>query len=291
MAELEPVLRIEATLGECPKWSARDGALWWVDIAAPSLNRFDPATGANRVIGMDEAIGCFAEREGGGFVAGLRSGVWLLDADGRKERLVANPQGEGAPSRFNDGRADPWGNFWAGTVWEPKDRPGAALWRVTPDGRCELIGDGITTSNGVAFAPDRRWAYHSDTPAHLIYRYPLDLETGEVVGEREVWKRFPEGEGRPDGAAVDAEGCYWTALFAGGRVVRLAPSGEEIGSWELPACCPTMVAFGGDDRRTLYVTTARENRPAEELARLPMSGSLFAMPVDVEGLPEPEFGG
>jgi sugar lactone lactonase YvrE len=291
MAGLEPVLRIEATLGECPKWSARDGALWWVDIAAPSLNRFDPATGENRAIGFDEAIGCFAERAGGGFIAGLRSGIWLLDAAGRKDRLAANPQGEGAPSRFNDGRADPWGGFWAGTVWEPKDRPGAALWRIAPDLGCTLIADEVTTSNGVAFSPDRRWAYHSDTPAHVVYRYPLDPDTGAVVGARKVWKRFPHGRGRPDGAAVDEEGCYWTALFAGSRVVRLSPAGEELGSWELPACCPTMVAFGGADRRTLFVTTARENRPEAELARLPLSGSLFAMPVAVPGLSEPEFAG
>jgi sugar lactone lactonase YvrE len=291
MPGLEPVLRIEAALGECPLWDAGAGVLWWVDILAPALNRFDPATGANTVIAMDEHIGCVARRAGGGFVAGLRSGLWLLDEAGAKTDFVVNPQGEGAPSRFNDGRADPWGGFWAGSIWEPRDRNGAALWRLAPDHSVTEIAGDVRTSNGLGFSPDRRWAYHSDTPAHVIYRYPLDPDTGAVTGERGVWVRFPEGHGRPDGAAVDAEGCYWSALYDGGRVVRLSPEGRKLAAFPLPARCPTMVAFGGADRRTLYVTTARAGRPEAELATLPLSGSLFAMAVDVPGLPEPEFAG
>lgn len=291
MAGFEPVLTIEARLGECPLWDAAAGVLWWVDILAPALNRFDPATGENAAIAMDEHIGCVALRRGGGFVAGMRSGIWLLDPEGRKERMLGNPQGAGDPSRFNDGRADPWGNFWAGTIWEPKDRPGGALWRVSPGGAIERIAGEVTTSNGLAFAPDKAWAYHSDTPAHVIYRYPLDPATGDVVGGRMVFRTFPHGFGRPDGAAVDAEGCYWSALYEGGRVVRLSPEGEELAAFEVPARCPTMVAFGGADLRRLYVTSAREGRPAEELAALPLSGSVFSMDVDVPGLPEPRFGG
>jgi sugar lactone lactonase YvrE len=285
------VLRVEARLGECPVWSPAEGVLYWVDILAPSLNRFDPATGANTAMPIDEDIGCVARRAGGGFVAGLRSGLWLLDDGARKLRLVANPQEPGAPSRFNDGRADPWGGFWAGTFWEPRDRPGAALYRLAPDHSVVEIESGITTSNGLAFAPDRAFAYHSDTPAHTIWRYPLDPDTGAITGPRAVFREFPRGNGRPDGAAVDAEGCYWSALYEGERVVRLSPEGEEIAAYPLPARCPTMCALGGPKLTTLFVTTAREGRPAEELARLPLSGSLFAMEVEVPGLPEPEFAG
>jgi sugar lactone lactonase YvrE len=207
----EPVLRAEATLGECPKWSARDAALYWVDILGRRLHRFDPATGRDEAVEFDEEIGCFAERAGGGFVAGMRSGLWLLDAEGRKERMAASPAVDPKKARFNDGRADPWGGFWAGTMWEGQDRPGGALYRLLPGGEVATIEPAVTISNGVAFSPDRRWAYHSDTAAGAVWRYPLDPDDGSVTGPRQVFRDF--GSERPDGAAVDEEGCYWSALF------------------------------------------------------------------------------
>lgn len=289
MAEFELVLEIAAELGECPRWSEREGVLLWADILGRTLNRFDPATGRNVATEIDEEIGCFAERAGGGFVAGLRSGIWLLGADGSKERMLAAPEAAPEKTRFNDGRADPWGGFWAGTMWEPRDRPGAKLYRLTPDHALAVIEEGITVSNGTAFSPDRRWGYHSDTRARTIWRYPLDPETGAPAGPRQVFREM--GEERPDGAAIDEEGCYWSALFGSGRVVRLSPDGEEIASFRVPVPQCTMPCFGGPDRRTLYVTTARENMDAEALARHPLSGSLFALEVDVAGLPEPVFAG
>ncbi|MFC6487461.1 SMP-30/gluconolactonase/LRE family protein [Nitratireductor sp. GCM10026969] len=286
----ETVLDARAALGECPVWSIREEVLWWVDIEAPSLNRFDPEAGVNTAIPMDENIGCIGLRDGGGFIAGLRSGLWLLDEDGSKRAPIANPQEDTTVSRFNDGRVDPWGRFWAGTIHEPRDRPAAALYRVDTDLSCHRIAGGIKVSNGVAFAPDRRTAYHADTPAHVIYRYLVDPASGEI-GERSVFRRFPEGQGRPDGAAVDAEGCYWSALYDGGRVVRLSPEGELLAEYPVPARCPTMCAFGGSDLKTLYVTSARHGRPADELAEWPQSGNLFAMRADVAGQPEPLFAG
>lgn len=290
MAALEPVVRIEAELGECPRWSAREGVLYWADILGKALHRFDPGTGRDAVVAAyDEEIGCFAEREGGGFVAGMRSGVWLLHPDGSKARMVASPEAEPGAARFNDGRADPWGGFWAGTKWEGEGAAAGRLYRLTPERELVRLAGGVAISNGVAFSPDRRWGYHSDTPAHLVWRYPLDPETGAVTGERQVFRDM--GEEMPDGAAVDEEGCYWVALFGAGRVARLSPEGEEVGSLAVPVPCPTMPCFGGPDRRTLYLTTARENRSAEELRRYPLSGSVFAIELDVSGLPEPLFSG
>jgi len=260
-----------------------------VDIEGWTLNRFDPETGDNRPMPVGEAIGCVGLRAGGGFVAGLRSGLWLLDGEGRKERFIADPQPDNTISRFNDGRVDPWGRFWAGTMHEPRDRPAAALWRVNEDLSVDRLAGEVTVSNGLAFSPDRRWAYHSDTPAHVVYRYPLDGAGNP--GERTVFHRFPAGGGRPDGAAVDEEGCYWSALFDGGRVVRLSPDGELLESRAVPARCPTMCAFAGNDLRTLYVTSARHGRPEEELVAFPESGNIFALPTEVAGLPAPEFAG
>ena len=279
----------QAALGECPLWCGARQRLWWVDIEAPAIHCFDPATGENVTIPMDENIGCLGLRASGGFIAGLRSGIWLLDAEGCKEKLIANPQLDTTISRFNDGRTDPWGRFWAGTIYEPRDRPDAMLCRVDRDLTCTRVAGDIKVSNGLAFSPDRKWMYHSDTPAHVIYRYPLD-DTG-TPGPRERFHQFPFGNGRPDGAAVDAQGFYWSALYEGGRVVRLSPAGETVAEYLVPARCPTMCAFGGSDLRTLYVTSARHGRPAEELADWPDSGNLFAMQVDIPGLSEPKFEG
>jgi sugar lactone lactonase YvrE len=281
------VLPTSALLGECPRWDEQRQVLWWVDINAPALHRFDPASGADTAIAMPENIGCFALAEGGGFIAGLRSGVWRLDDDGKPvELLAANPE-DPRTSRFNDGRCDPAGRFLAGTLDEPKAGGNAHLYRL--DGTTlEAISGGLLTSNGLAFSPDGQWLYHSDTPNFAIYRYPYDPATG-AVGARETWVRVtpvPGDRGRPDGAAVDAEGYYWSAFYEGARVVRFAPDGTVDSTYPLPARCPTMCAFGGTDLRTLYVTTARGGRSVEELAQYPQSGGVFAMRAPVAGLPE-----
>lgn len=286
---LRTVLPAQAALGECPLWAEDEQALYWVDIEAPSLNRFDPASGKNQSWSLPEHIGCVGRRRGGGFIAGLRSGLWLLDEAARPTRCIARPVADTAISRFNDGRVDPWGRFWAGTIHEPRDLPAAELFQVDASLDCRRLAGEVKVSNGLAFSPDRRWAYHSDTPNHVIYRYPLDPESGEITCPREVFHRFPVGHGRPDGAAVDVEGYYWSALYEGGRVVRLSPAGEIVAEYPVPARCPTMCAFGGPDLRTLYVTSARHGRPLDELEAYPESGNLFALRVAVAGQGEPHF--
>jgi sugar lactone lactonase YvrE len=284
------VLSAQASLGECPVWSVRERALYFADILAPAIHRFDPVSRAHGILPMPEHVGCFGLRRDGGFIAAMRSGVFLLDDSGRVERKVADNPTDPAHSRFNDGRVDAWGRFWCGTIWQPRDQDRAVLCRLDPDFSFRVIAGDLLVSNGLAFSPARDRMYHTDTPKHVLYVYPLDPVTGHLGG-RTVLKRFPEGQGRPDGAAVDAEGCYWTALFDGGRVVRLSPTGEVLAEVELPVRWPTMVAFGGPDLKTLFVTSSRENRSAQELAQYPLSGDLFAVTVDVSGVPEPEFAG
>ena len=170
--EVKNVLALQAELGECPTWSAREQVLWCVDILAPAIHRFDPRTGALESFPQQEEVGCIGLREQGGVIAALRSGVWLLDEQGRPQRKIADNPGEAAKSRFNDGRVDPWGNFWCGSLWEPQDKNGALLCRVTPSLELKVKARDIKISNGVAFSPDRRWMYHSDTPNEVLYRYP-----------------------------------------------------------------------------------------------------------------------
>jgi sugar lactone lactonase YvrE len=287
---LRCILDVKASLGECPVWSAAENALYWVDINAPSLNRFDPASGANTAMPMPESIGCFGLRRQGGFIVALRDGIWLARRDGTLLRKLADAPYDPRHHRFNDGRCDPKGRFLAGTMNERRDADSAALYRLDPDFRLTQIVGGVTISNGLAWSPDGRTMYHADTPAQTIHVYAYDPGSG-MPTEGRVFARFTgEGE-RPDGAAVDSEGCYWTAFYRGGRVLRLSPAGETLAAFAVPAMCPTMCAFGGADLKTLYVTSARQQRPDDELARLPQSGGIFAMQVDVPGLPEPAFDG
>lgn len=283
-------LDIRAELGECPLWNADEQALYFVDIKGKALHRLKPDAEEHAIIPMPEEIGCIGFRKGGGFISGFRSGLWLMDAQGNREaKLVDNPEDQ-RTSRFNDGRIDPAGRFLAGTIDEPKEGGKAHLYRYDRRGLATLAG-GLLTSNGVAFSPDGRTLYHSDTPTFTVWRYAYDPATGEAT-DKALFVRLQPTEtdrGRPDGAAIDAEGCYWTALFEGGRIQRYAPDGRLLAEFPVPARCPTMVCFGGPDLKTLYITSARTGRSPEELDLLPHSGSLFSMRVDVPGLPEYRF--
>jgi sugar lactone lactonase YvrE len=284
------VLDAKAALGECPVWSVAEQVLYWVDINAPALHRFDPSTGENRPMSMPESIGCFGLRTRGGFVVALRGGLWFARQDGTLGTKIADAPYDETTHRFNDGRCDRQGRFFAGYMNEKRDANSAALLRLDVDGRMTPVLDDMMISNGLGFSPDGHTMYHADTPTHTIHAYDFDMRSGTPSNKR-VLAAFKNETDRPDGAAVDSEGCYWTAFYRGGKVLRLSPAGEVLATFAVPAMCPTMCAFGGADLKTLYVTTARQARPDDELARLPNSGGVFAMPVAVPGLPEPMFAG
>jgi sugar lactone lactonase YvrE len=152
-----------------------------------------------------------------------------------------------------------------------------------------LLGD-MTISNGLAWSSDGATMYHADTPTHRIDAFDYDADAGRP-GARRTLAQFHGETDRPDGGAVDRDGCYWSAFYRAGKLVRIAPDGHVIAEFAVPAMCPTMCAFGGPDLRTVFVTTARQQRPDDELSRLPQSGGIFAMYVDTPGLPEPTFDG
>ena len=283
------VLDVRASLGECAIWSTAEGVLYWVDINAPSLNRFDPASGRNVAMPMPSAIGCFALRRDGGFVVALREGLWICDAAGALQRKVATAPFDPAHHRFNDGRCDRQGRFFAGSMNENRDAPTAALYRLDHDFTfTKVLGD-MTISNGLAWSPDGGTMYHADTPTRIVNAYDYDTRAG-VPSKPRVFARWTAEGDRPDGCTVDGEGCYWSAFYRGGKVVRVSPGGRVLAEIPIPAMCPTMCALGGHDLRTLYVTSARQQRSDEELARLPQSGGIFALRVEVPGLPEALFG-
>lgn len=278
---LELIVDSGCRLGESPVWCARENRLLFVDITGRRLLKFDPVAKGLETFAIEEDIGCVAPQMGGGFVAGLRSGIWILDEQGRKQhRLAANPE-DSKESRFNDGRVDPCGRFLAGTIDEARAGR-AGLYRYDKSGLTRLAA-GLLTSNGLAFSPDGRTLYHSDTPRFVVNRYDYDAASGMATNRRVFVELEPTAQdrGRPDGAAVDSQGCYWTALYEGGRVQRYDPNGKLICEYPVPVRSPTMPAFGGPDLKTLFVTTARDASGA--------GGGLYAAQLDVAGLPPTLF--
>jgi sugar lactone lactonase YvrE len=288
---VEIALDARAELGEGPRWHGGERRLYWVDIARSELHRFDPMAGTDEVRRFDAPVGCFAFRENGGFLLAMKAGLALTDSwDGPLRPFGEQIFRDRPDVRFNDGRTDPAGRFWAGSVNMAKSARDAALYRVDPDGAITLVEGGMLTCNGAAFNAAGTAFRHADTPSHALRGYDVDPATG-ALSARRILRNFPEGRGRPDGGSFDAEDCYWTALFDGGRVVRLSAEGEILATVALPVSRPTMIAFGDTDLRTAYVTSARTGLSAEQLAAQPHAGAIFAFRVDVPGLAEAAFAG
>lgn len=274
-------------LPECPTWDAATNTLLWTDIIEKEVHRFSPESKQHSVLSFDEEVGCYALRENGGFILAMRTGIFLANDNGEIETQVCENPNNPLVARFNDGGVDQDGRFYAGTYWGPRTFNGALLMRIDADLIPKVIQSDILGANGLAFSPDKQWMYTTDTPNHVMYRTPMTAN-GEL-GLRERFKTFPAGNGRPDGAAVDVEGCYWTAMFDGHRIVRISPQGDVLEEHKLPVRCPTMVCFGGSDMKTLYITTTRENMDESELNERPLSGALFTLRTTVAGMIKPNF--
>lgn len=282
-----------ARLGESPFWHPDEAALYWLDIPGRALHRWHPATASHRHWLLPAEPGCIAPLPAGGLVVALRDGLWTFDpAAGRLGPCLAAAPYDDAEQRFNDGKADPQGRMWVGTIHEPRDRPAAALYRLA-GGRLDRVAGEATVGNGLAFSPEGTTLYWADTTAHRVCAFDFEPVTG-TPSRRRVFAQFePRAAGaapgayggRPDGAAVDAEGAYWVAMYEGGRLLRLAPDGGVLAELPLPVRCPTMPCFGGPDLKTLFVTTARDRRPDDELAGTPWAGQVLWRRVDVAGLP------
>ncbi|MFN9476680.1 SMP-30/gluconolactonase/LRE family protein [Acidovorax sp.] len=283
-------------LGESPFWHPHETSLYWCDIQGKRVNAWEPASGRLRTWNMPSEPGCCAPAGGAKIVIGLRDGFYLLDAESGALACLALLPTDAHDTRvlrLNDGRCDSAGRFWAGSVISPRTAPDAALWRLeaAPGGfRVQKMAGDNFTANGLAFSPDDRTLYWSNTPEHRIDRFGFDAARGSIEG-RTPWVSFPpktEGQpygGRPDGAAVDVQGNYWVAMYEGACVLQLSPAGQVLQRIAVPVQCPTMVCFGGEGLRTLYITSARAGRPQEELDAAIPAGSLFSLPVEVPGLP------
>lgn len=279
-----------AIVGESPRWNPRDGGLYWVDIYAPALHRFEPETGRTERWPLPERVGCFSFCPDGRLIAGMQNGIGFIEPDTQDVERVFDFEPDNPDSRFNDGRCDPGGRFWAGTMVERLDRNVGVLYRYDPDRTIHRMVDGLVCPNGLAFAPDGRALYHSDSRQDFVWAWDLDPATGDISGRR-VFLANDIMEGRPDGAAVDAEGGYWISCVGGWRVARFLPDGVIDRVIGVPVQRPTACTFGGTDLDTLYITSATFPLSETALRKQPLAGGLFAVRPGVRGLPEAEFGG
>ena len=297
----QAVVEQPSGLGESPFWDPEEQRLYWLDIPGRQLLRTRPGTGEVDRWDLPQDPGCVAPVAGasGALVLALRDGIYRARAWGGALEQLAPALHDVATTRFNDGKCDALGRLWVGTIYEPRDAARAALYcldmQAAAQPALQQMATGVTTANGLAWSPDAAHLYWADTPSHTVSRRAFDL-AGATLGPPQVFQAFapkppgwqsgqPGYGGRPDGAAVDVQGNYYCALFEGARILKIAPDGTVLAEIPVPAQCPTMPCFGGPGLKTLFVTTARDKRPEAELQRWPQSGCVFAMPVEVPGLP------
>jgi sugar lactone lactonase YvrE len=287
-AEVECVWPLAAELGEGPMWSAAGQKLWFVDIKRNRIHSFAHPGGERRTYDTPESSAFVFEDAGGGMLCGLKSGLFRFDAaTGGLERLV-EVDAALPGNRLNDGFVDPAGRLWFGTMDDACEAPTGSLYRFS-HGHLVAMDAGYVVTNGPAMSPDGRVLYHVDTVQRVVYAFDVDAD-GALANKRE-FVRINEPDAYPDGPVVDETGNVWLALFGGWGVHCYSPQGRLLRKIELPVARCTKVAFGGEDLRTLFITTARTGLSDADLAAQPLAGGLFRTRVDVAGLPQARFAG
>lgn len=291
-SEIECVLPWEATVGESPVWHPAEQRLYWIDIQGKQIHRFDPATRLNETFQLPEIVTCIALRAQGGLVLTLKKDFAFFDpATGQLEKISSVEQGL-PDNRFNDGKCDPQGRFWAGTM-DAKDwkKPSGSLFRMDVDHSVRLMQPQVVCSNGSGWSPDGRTMYHTETFRYAVFAYDFEPLSGAISNRRTFAEIDRNSGGFPDGMTVDADGFVWSNLVGLGRIVRYDPDGKVERIVQLPVPRATDCTFGGPSLNTLYITSARETMTPEQLKSAPLSGSLFAIDAGVSGLPSTAFAG
>lgn len=284
MPEPTCVWDLKATLGEGPIWHGE--AVWFVDIKGHGVHRLDPATGDRKSFTAPDQVSFVAPVAGGGFLAGLKSGLHRFDADTGAFDLIGEIEPPELDNRPNDATVDAQGRLWFGTMHDGEAAASGALYRLTAAGETVKQDDGVCITNGPAMSPDGGTFYHTDTLARTIWAYDVDPD-GDLTNKR-VFAQVEIDKAWPDGSVVDSEGYVWTALWGGAGVLRFSPEGQIVDRITLPAPYVTKPCFGGPNLKTLYLTTARKGMSPAELDAYPLSGGLFAVDVAVAGQPQYE---
>jgi len=282
--QAELVLDSQATLGEGAIWNYKTETLLWVDIEQGILNEFDPETAENRSFDMNQRIGTVVPVDKGGVLVALEDGIYKFDLVEEKLEKVAHPEEGTEDIRYNDGKCDPGGRFWVGSMGLDQKDGRAALYRIDADYRWKTMIDEVTISNGIVWSPDKTRMYYIDTPTQKVTGYDYDNETGKISNP-EVTVTIPDSLGYPDGSTMDSEGMLWIAMWGGQAVTRWNPeTGALLERIRVPALNVTSCAFGGKNLETLFITSAKAGMSEEQLEQFPQSGGLFKVKPGVKGM-------
>ncbi|MCM3004230.1 SMP-30/gluconolactonase/LRE family protein [Priestia koreensis] len=282
--QVELVVDAHATLGEGPCWDLETQQLYWVDIEEKKLNLFTPSTGENKTYPVGELVGAVVTREKGGVVLAMQNGLHFFDVETGEFTFLHDPESHIENNRFNDGKCDPAGRFWIGTM-DINDTEGkGSLYCLDVNQELTKKLDNVSISNGLAWSPDQKTLYYIDTPTQHIFKFDYDVESGEISNRKAIID-FTNIEGSPDGMTIDAEGMLWVAHWGGSRVSRWNPHTatllEEIA---VPSLNVTACTFGGENLDELYITTARIGTEEDVLATFPHAGGLYKVKPGVKGM-------
>lgn len=280
-----PVWALEAELGEGPVWVESDQAVWFVDIKKQQVHRYDPASKDKRSWDAPEQVGFVLPAEGGGFVAGLQSGLYRFDEHSGTFDLIVEVEPDIPTNRLNDGVVDPAGRLWFGTMDNGERAKSGAFYCFHEDKLTRTQLAGIAITNGPAISPDGKLLYFVDTLKGTIG--VADIRDDGRLDNPRPFTRIDPKQGYPDGPTIDSNGYVWISLYAGWEAQRFAPDGELVDRVRFPVANITKLAFGGERLRTAFATTARQLLPPENIAEQPLIGALFEFRVNVPGVPCP----
>lgn len=281
---------IEAKLGEGAFWNHLTQEFYWVDIEGLKLHIYNPETKENRTFSTPSRIGTVVPTIDDQAVIALVDGIYLINTNTGDLEQLSDVEADMPANRFNDGKCDPNGNLWVGSMFYEQNAPNANLYKVTPSGEATVMKDSVTISNGIVWTSDHKTMYYIDTPTGKIMAYDFEKSNSTISNER-VAVEVPESDGYPDGMAIDSEDMLWVGLWNGSAVGRYNPNtGELISKIEVPALNVTACAFGGEDLDVLYITTARLGTSDEQLEKWPYAGSIFKADPGVKGVKSPFFG-
>lgn len=285
MRKAEVFYEIRATLGEGPVFDSHSNTLFWTDILEKRLYRYSFEDQQLQTIQTDRHIGAFAICDKKTLVVAADNGFSFFDLDTETFQFVTDPELELPLNRFNDGKCDAKGRFWAGTMEFTPTSPNGSLYKLDTHQNVERMASDIIIANGLAWNTDHTKMYHVDSGKNEIYEYDFNLEAGTIHNKKLLYE-FEEGYGTPDGIAIDSDNCLYIALWGGSKVIHFHPATREIlEEISVPAPHVTSVAFGGTDYKTLFITTARDGLSEDQLSQYPLSGSVFHINVSTAGLP------
>ncbi len=291
--EIQCIVPSHSLVGEGAVWDVQDQALWWVDIKAGLIHKYTPNSGENASYDFGEPVGCLARRENGALVLAAQTGFYFYDPETGKREPISDPELDLPENRFNDGTVDQQGRFWAGTMRDMGGSPQQVgqFFRLDPDQSVTRHFDTYFTTNGLAFSPDGQTLYFSDSnpDVRTIWACDYDTDTGTPSNQR-IFFDTREVAGRPDGATVDSDGCYWMAGVSGWQLVRITPAGKVDRIIDMPIEKPTKPMFGGPNLDILFVTSIGAGLADDE--KQPDAGGLFSVTgLGVTGIPQSRYKG